>query len=463
MSGRLTSLPTAFRLEDSGSLVRLPEIDLNLSSETVMYLRRLSAIAFLVFAAFFLSTRTGSTHEPITTKVMFNKEVIRILERNCLGCHAPNKIKADIPLTTYDEARPWAKAIKEEVLEKRMMPFQAVKGYGRFQHDYILTQRDTELLVSWIEGGAPRGDVKDYPREEIERLVSGNGWALGEPDLVLQSEEVKLSADADEETRCFILPTNLKEARSLTAIDFQSGKGTVVHSASFHRLSGLYKASGKSSCGVIIGETLGVWVPGQTATRLPAGVGRKLNVGEVIVLQLRYRKTGEATTDRSRVALYFAKTAPSKSVSTTAVTSAMTIPAGAENHVVNASLTIVQTAEAVSIRPLLFPFAKSVEAKAIRPDGTIEVLIVARDYRYDWQPAYYFKQPVSLPRGTRIEVTAYLDNSDNNRNQPNDPPVELKLTSPLCEIALAQSTQTKSANKSARATAKASGNSVGGQ
>src|SRR5262249_36816453 len=89
--------------------------------------------AFLLVAASL--PLTGAAHEPIATKVMFNKEVIRILERNCLACHAPGKIKSDIPLTTYEEARPWAKAIKEEVLEKRMSPFQAVKGYGSFIHD----------------------------------------------------------------------------------------------------------------------------------------------------------------------------------------------------------------------------------------------------------------------------------------------------------------------------------------
>ncbi|MDX2039596.1 MAG: hypothetical protein SF097_00020 [Acidobacteriota bacterium] len=413
-----------------------------------MFNRRLIAIAVFVFAVFFLSTRTGSTHEPITTKVMFNKEVVRILQRNCLGCHAPNKIKADISLTTYEEARPWAKAIKEEVLEKRMMPFQAVKGYGRFQHDYLLTQRDTELLVSWIEGGAPRGDIKDYPKHEIEHLIHGKDWSLGEPDLVLQSEEVKLTAKSKAETRCFVLPTNLKAARSLSAIDFQPGNGTVVHSASFHLRSTkpIPPNVKMSTCGMI-GETLGVWVPGQTAIRLPAGVGRKLNAGGEIFLQVRYRNSGEAATDRSRVALYFAKEAAPKALRTEAVNpAAVTVPANAEHHLVKASMTVAQSSEVVSIRPLLFPFAKSVEAKAIRPDGSIEVLIVARDYRYDWQPAYFFKTPVSLPRGTRIEVTAYLDNSDNNRNQPNDPPVELKLNSPLCEIALAQPPQLKPAS-----------------
>ena len=140
------------------------------------------AIAASLFALLLSASplpRTGSAHEPVTTKVTFNKEVVRILERNCLACHAPGKIKSDIPLTTYEEARPWAKAIKEEVLEKRMAPFQAVKGYGSFVHDYRVPQRDVELLVSWIEGGAPRGEAKDYPKEDIDRLIMQDIQRLG--------------------------------------------------------------------------------------------------------------------------------------------------------------------------------------------------------------------------------------------------------------------------------------------
>lgn len=413
--------------------------------------RRISIIAFFVFAAFFFSIRIGSAHDPITTKVMFNKEVIRILERNCLGCHAPNKIKADIPLTNYDEARPWAKAIKEEVLEKRMMPFQAVKGYGRFLHNYVLTQRETELLVSWIEGGAPRGDTKDYPAQQIESLVKGEAWPLGEPDTILQAPETKIAAEAEgepeSETKCFALPTGIRGTLWLSAIDFHPGNGESVQSASLHRFSNKPVPPNvkMTVCGRV-GETLSVWVPGQSATRFPEGVGRELKVGEELILQVRYQKSEHAATDSSRVALYFAKTAVTKSVRTeTIAPEPVVIPANAENQAVKASMLISRPAEAISIRPLLFPFAKSVEARAVRPDGSIEVLVVARNYRFDWQPAYFFKQPVSLPRGTRIEVIAYVDNSDKNRNQPNDPPVELKLDSPLCEIALAQSSKLKPA------------------
>jgi hypothetical protein len=406
--------------------------------------RRRSAIVVLLFVfAFFISTRTGSTHEPITTKVMFNKEVIRILNRNCLACHAPGKIKADIPLTTYEEARPWAKAIKEEVLEKRMMPFQAVKGYGKFQHDYALPQRVVELLVSWIEGGAPRGEAKDYPKAEIERLIKGDAWPLGKPDLILQPEkEAKIEKD---KTECFLLPANLKEARWLNAIDFQPGNGAVVYSAEFFLAKEVPPNIRMTVC-AMAGESLGNWVPGQAAAQLPQGLSRRLPAGANVLMKINYRGVSEAATDRSRLALYFAKDASVSTIRSVAISPAVTaVPAEAENYRVKASLTLAEASEAVAIRPLLFPFAKSIEATAYRPDGTIEVLIVAKGYRYAWQPSYQFRRPVALPKGTRIEVTAYLDNSDNNRNNPNDPPAALQFNAPLCEIALTQETQLKSA------------------
>jgi len=432
-----------------------------------MFNRRRTAIAALfAVCAFFLSGRTGSSHDPITTKVMFNKEVIRILQRNCLGCHAPNKIKADIPLTTYEEARPWAKAIKEEVLEKRMMPFQAVKGYGRFQHDYVLPQRDIELLVSWIEGGAPRGEAKDYPKAEVEQLIKGEVWPLGQPDFILQrgnqhpvsvikidlENKAQIFVEDNNERQCFALPTNFKTGRWLSAVDFRPGDGTIVQSATFSiydlQKTRTDKAIGDPihACMVAPANTkpLGSWVPGQTSARFPENMAYWLPAGATIVLQINYLKDRMASADRSQLALYFAKHPVSKAVRHTTINSpTTTIPANAENQRIQTSMTLNEAAEAITIRPLLFPLGKSIEATAYRPDGTVEVLIVAKNYRYDWQPAYQFRKPIALPKGTRIELTAYFDNSENNRNNPNDPPVALQFAEPLCEIALAQDAQPK--------------------
>ena len=408
-----------------------------------------SFFAFLLFAP--PLPRTGSAHEPITTKVMFNKEVIRILERNCLACHAPGKIKSDIPLTTYEEARPWAKAIKEEVLEKRMSPFQAVKGYGSFVHDYTLPQREVELLVSWIEGGAPRGDVKDYPKDEIDRLTAGNEWELGAPDLILRPDrETRIAPEGDDETRCFVLPTNLKEDRFVNAIDFQPGAGAVVHSASLFVVppsggKAPAKAGATSDCPPNA-EPIGQWAPGQSAGRLPGGAAIRLPTNSRVVMQVRYHKNGEAAIDRSGVGLYFAKDPPGKLVRNVTINAPPTvIPANAESHRVKASYAIDEPTEAVAIRPLLFPFAKSIEVTARRPDGSVEVLIWAKDYRFDWQPTYFFKKPVALPAGARVEVTAYLDNSENNRNNPNNPATETRFAGALCELSLTSTATLKQA------------------
>lgn len=406
-----------------------------------MYYLRLaivaSCFAFLLFAS--PIPRTGSAHEPITTKVTFNKEVIRILERHCLSCHAPGKIKSDIPLTTYEEARPWAKAIKEESLEKRMAPFQAVKGYGSFIHDYTLPKREVDLLVSWIEGGAPRGEAKDYPQEEINKLVIGKEWELGEPDLILQPDkETKIEPGSDDETRCFVLPTNLKEDRWINAIDFQPGAGAVVYSASLFLATssgvrGPSKARAQNACPPNA-ELIGQWAPGQAASRLPSGAAIKLPANARVVMQIRYRKNGEAASDRSSAGLYFAKDSISRLVRNVPVNAPSTvIPANAENHRIKASYAINEATEAVAIRPLLFPLAKSIEVSAHRPDGSVEVLIWAKDYRFDWQPAYFFKKPVALPAGSRIEVTAYLDNSENNSNAPS---AETRFAGALCELSL---------------------------
>jgi hypothetical protein len=91
-------------------------------------------------------------------------------------------------------------------------------------------------------------------------------------------------------------------------------------------------------------------------------------------------------------------------------------------------------AEAISIRPLLFPFAKSIEVTALRPDGTEEVLVWARDSRYDWQPEYHFKNAIPLPKGTRIRTVAYLDNSAVNPNNPERGAKPVRLEGPLCEL-----------------------------
>ena len=120
-----------------------------------MSVRKLIA-GFGLFAAF------TPAHDVITTPITFSREISRLLYHRCISCHRDGG--SAFSLVKYEEARPWAKAIKEEVLERRMPPWGAVKGFGDFRNDQGLTEEQIEVIADWVEGGAPEGDPALLPK-----------------------------------------------------------------------------------------------------------------------------------------------------------------------------------------------------------------------------------------------------------------------------------------------------------
>ncbi len=106
----------------------------------------------------------AAAHDPVTTKLTWSRDISRIVYKHCAACHRPGG-SAPMGLLDYAEARPWAKAIKEEILERRMPPAVAVKGFGDFRDDGSLSQEDIHLIADWVEGGAPEGDPALLPRK----------------------------------------------------------------------------------------------------------------------------------------------------------------------------------------------------------------------------------------------------------------------------------------------------------
>jgi hypothetical protein len=107
-----------------------------------------------------LTLAVAHAHDPITTRVTWNAEVSRIVSARCVKCHSPEG-PGPMSLVTYEDARPWARAIREEVMTRRMPKWHAVRGYGDFSNDPSLSPFEISLLVSWAEGGAPRGSEED--------------------------------------------------------------------------------------------------------------------------------------------------------------------------------------------------------------------------------------------------------------------------------------------------------------
>ena len=116
---------------------------------------------FRAAVLFGLSATVIGAHDIITTKITWSKEMSRLVYKRCATCHREGG--PAFSLMTYEAARPWAKAIKEETLERRMPPWQAVKGFGEFKNDRGLTQEELEVISDWVEGGAPEGDPKFLP------------------------------------------------------------------------------------------------------------------------------------------------------------------------------------------------------------------------------------------------------------------------------------------------------------
>jgi hypothetical protein len=100
-------------------------------------------------------------HDRVTTSITWNREISRIVYDRCASCH--NEKGMAFSLISYADARPWAVAIKEEVLSRRMPPWGGVKGFGDFRNDQGLTQEQLELITEWVEGGVPEGKEKDLP------------------------------------------------------------------------------------------------------------------------------------------------------------------------------------------------------------------------------------------------------------------------------------------------------------
>ena len=118
-------------------------------------------------------------HDIITTSITFTRDISRIVNNHCASCHHPGGTA--FSLMTYSDARPWAVAIKEEILRRRMPPWGAIKGFGEFRNDQALTPEEMERIVSWADGGVPEGEPKDLP--EPPKSLDAETYRHGKGEL----------------------------------------------------------------------------------------------------------------------------------------------------------------------------------------------------------------------------------------------------------------------------------------
>lgn len=369
-------------------------------------MRRLTASGLVLLAVIVvtLSERRVYSHKPITTNIIFKKEIAQIFQRTCFQCHSENNLA--MSLTTYAQARPWARAIREEVLDRKMPPWGAVTGFGHFSNDVSLTQREIDIILSWADGGAPSGVLKveeTIPPVYVPPLPQ---WDAGEPDEVIAAGAVTIEGGSGNRVERLEVRGAFGEPRALKALAFRPGDRRVV------RYAAVYEAATR--------RWLYTWTPWYTAMTLPDGVAYRVPARARFTLEIGYRAAEEAVTDTSELGVYFDAARSSQDAAPMVVGApALELKPGAPMQRVRLETVVSDNRRALAIWPEARDGLQSLEVSTAAPDGVVEPLLWVKNFRADWPTSYVFTAPAALPRGTRVLVTAYYENTS-------DKPVSVK-------------------------------------
>ena len=359
----------------------------------------------------------------------YSKDVAAIIQTRCQECHRPGEA-APMSFGNYQEVRPWAKAIKEAVVLKKMPPWFADPQVGHFRNDRSLSKADIDTLVAWVDAGAPEGSAKDLPAPK--QYVTG--WSIGQPDVILEMPQAfEVPASGTIDYQYVILPYKFTEDRWVQAAEVRPGARSVVHHVvAFIREPGskwmrdkqagvvfVPEPNSKGERPEINGDLLGVFAPGVPAYVLEPGRGRLVKAGSDVVFQLHYTANGKAGKDLSKVGIVFCKEPPAqRQLSLAARNRKFTIPAGDPNYRVDAEFELAHEATLVSLLPHMHLRGKDFEFRLLVPSGETQTILRVPRYDFNWQLWYTPASEIVLPKGTKVACTAHYDNSVNNPSNP---------------------------------------------
>ena len=393
----------------------------------------------MLFAAFVAGAALAG-HGNVT----FYRDVLPILQERCQSCHRAGEA-APMTLASYGDARPWAKAIREAVISRKMPPWFADPRYGKFANERSLLQSEIDTLVAWVDAGAAPGNPAEAPAPK----VFPEGWSIGTPDVILEMPQpFEVPASGGVDYQYVLVPTRFAEDRWVERVEVQPGNRSVAHHlVVFTREPGSNllrnlkpgvpfglpppkrRPAANNSAGLFLDtpgqEVLGVYVPGGVAWQLEPGQARRIPAGSDLIFQVHYTPNGTPAADRSRVGLVFARAQPRERVRSFVVANPfLRIPPGAADFPVEARVTLSAPARLVSLFPHMHVRGKSFEYRALYPGGDSEILLKIPRYDFNWQLTYRLERARLLPAGTVLVCAARYDNSAANPANP-DPGAEV--------------------------------------
>jgi hypothetical protein len=362
----------------------------------------------------------------------FYRDVLPILQQRCQGCHRIGEI-GPMPLVTYEQARPYARAIAAVATSRKMPPWFADPSVGHFANDPSLTPQEIATLAAWAKSGAPAGD----PRTAPAPLQWVHGWMIPQPDVVFNMPKpVAIPAYGEVDYTYEIVHTGFTEGKWVRMSEIRPSSRENVHHAVVYIRPPDSKWLQHAPVGVpfttadmtdeqdredtlsTTSDVLLVYAPGSSPDNWPEGMAKFIPAGSDLVFQMHYTTHGHRAIDRTSIGLIFAKQAPKQRVlNLQLMNNSFVIPPGVPNFRVEVHGSLPQDAVLLSFFPHMHLRGKRFEYNILNPDGSIEPLLRV-NYDFYWQMSYRLAQPLPLKAGTILQAVAYYDNSKNNPHNP---------------------------------------------
>lgn len=340
-------------------------------------------------------------------------QVAPIIHQHCSGCHRPGEV-APFSLLTYRDVQGWQKMIREVVSNNRMPPWHADPRHGKFSNDRSLPAAEKELLIRWLDAGAPAG------KREPAAPSFKEGWTI-KTDLILQMPQAfAVPATGVVEYQEFVLDPGLKEDTWVQAIQIRPGNRAVVHHVNvFLRPK---NAESKTHFNNMNEGWMAAMAPGTDPTSWPVGIAKVIPAGFQVVLSVHYQPNGTPQNDRTSIAFQFAEAATVRQQVATRVQTKHdllvepnAVTTTTQDWVLEEDYTLH------ALYPHMHLRGSSMRMEIVGGP----VLLDVPQYDFNWQHRYVLAEPIAIRRGAVIRSTAVFDNRADNPNNP-DPNATVK-------------------------------------
>ena len=316
-------------------------------------------------------------------------------------------------LRTFQEVRPWAKAIKNSTLTRVMPPWHADPSQTHFSNNRRLTDDQVQTIAKWADAGAPEGDPKDLPKAP----TFADGWVIGKPDVTISTgEPFKIPAEGVIEYKYYTVDPGFTEDKWVQSVEVRPSQRSQVH----HILVFVLEEGKRvTRAGEQFSDMLIGYAPGVPSITFDSETGFLVKAGSKFRFQVHYTSNGKAAENSDVLGLKFRDSPPKyRAYSGSATQFRFSIPPNDPNHEVKASWTFREDVTLLDLTPHMHLRGKAFKYVLTYPDGRTEALLTVPKYDFNWQLSYILTEPRKIPAGSRIDATAWYDNSANNKYNP---------------------------------------------